>query len=136
MRGLRIAGALFFLRGEALFDGDSGRIESCVAVWSGSKLSGGSKSSTLTFFLVRPVPVVLGVGAKEFAVFRRPAVFLVGLARLGAGVNSSSLSSCWTEFSTSSSSEESTTTLRRDDAAALRDGRAGDSMVAKVFGDI
>lgn len=60
-----------------------------------------------------------------FVVLRRACVDFRGLVCLGAGVKSSSLSSCLRDCEISSSSEDSTTIFLRD--ATLRVGLVGDS---------
>lgn len=124
MRDPRV-GALFLFRGDALFDGDSG---SGWIVSSGSKISEGSTFSFARLFFGRPP--VLGV-AMEFVVFLLEAGAFRGLRLVaGAGVKSSSLSSCILDCISSSSSSDSTTTFFR--AAALLEGLTGDSDIFKV----
>ena len=124
MRELRV-GALFLFRGDALFEGDSG---SCCTLCSGSKFSGGSTFSFARLLLDRPP--VLGV-AMEFVVFLLDAGAFRGLRLVaGAGVKSSSLSSCILDCMISSSSSDSRTTFLR--AAALLEGLTGDSDIFKL----
>jgi hypothetical protein len=112
--------ALFFRVDEGFLEGEGGPK---AIVSSGSNISGGSMLSPV--FAPRLRRVLRGVGGTEFVVLRLDC--RLGL-RWGAGVKSSSLSSRGrTDVSPRSSSSDasSTTTLRR--AAALRDGRSGDS---------
>jgi hypothetical protein len=115
-------GALFLLRGDALFDGDSG---SGWTLCSGSKTSEGSIASPIKPFF--PLPDIRGVLAIEFVVFRLGCVCRRGL-RCGAGVKSSPLSSSILTalWLSSSSSDDSTTALRR--VATRLDGLVGDSI--------
>ena len=123
MREPRV-GALFLFRGEALLDGDSGVII-CV-LCSGSNISEGSTFSLAKIFLVRPP--VRGVFETEFVVFRLDTGAFRGL-RFVAGAKSSTLSSFILDSMSSSSSSDSTTTFLR--AAALLDGRTGDSDIVE-----
>jgi hypothetical protein len=118
-------GALFRLRGEAFFDGDSG---SGIAVWSGSNISEGSMFSFARLFFARPP--VRGVFAIEFVVLRLDWGAFRGL-RLGAGVKSSSLSTSILDCICSSSPSDSTTTFLR--AAARLEGLTGDSDILMVW---
>lgn len=107
-------GALFF--GGPFFVGDAGAAASSSSV--GVNICDGSTDSLA---LVRRVLLVAGVNNEvSFAFFR----LVVRVVLVGAGVNSSSLSSFWAGCS--SSSESSTIFLL--EAAARREGRVGDAL--------
>lgn len=112
---LRAGAVLFLLRGDAaFFVGDGGSILGTAS--SGSKISVGSMLSPV--LVLRVFVDFLGDRSRFAVVCRR--VDFRGLARLGAGVNSSSCSS-WTVPSSSSDSSSTTTFLR----VARRVGRDG-----------
>ena len=113
-----LAGAVLFrFRGDAFLVGEAGSLG--VMLSSGSNIWEGSMPSPV--FVLLPRVVFLG-DSSTFAVVCR-LVDLRGLARLGAGVNSSSLSSLM-RLSSSSDSSSTTTGLR----VARRDGLTGDSI--------
>lgn len=123
-------GALFILRGDPRLVGDSGSM--IVLSSAGSRISDGSISPVSRLFF--PRPVVRGVAATEVVVFLLPAGALRGL-RLGAGAgvkSSSSSRSILEVIISSSSSSDSMTNFFRA-AAALREGRTGDSDIIGVW---
>lgn len=114
LRFFRGAALLLLFRGDGLFVGDAGSLGARLS--SGSKICEGSIPSPV--LNLRDLADFLG-DALALAVVCLLVDFL-GL-RLGAGVNSSSLSSL---IKLNSSSDSSTIIVLR---AARRDGRAGDS---------
>jgi hypothetical protein len=120
---LLLAGAVLFrFLGDAAFlVGEAGSLG--IMLSSGSKMADGSMPSPVFVLLARDD--FLGDGSILAVVCRR--VDLRGLARFGAGVNSSSWSSL-IRLSSSSDSSSTTTGLR----VARRDGRLGDSIAVII----